>query len=101
MDDFGSGHSSLERLLDLPFTQIKLAIPFTHHLLGNPDCQAIIHATVLLARSLGVQLVATGVESAEQRLLLGELGVTLGQGVALAPPMSGRDFMHYCLGQKH
>ncbi|HBN9704063.1 EAL domain-containing response regulator [Pseudomonas aeruginosa] len=101
MDDFGSGHSSLERLLDLPFTQIKLAIPFTRHLLGNPDCQAIIHATVLLARSLGVQLVATGVESAEQRLLLGDLGVAVGQGGALAPPMTGREFLHYCLGQKH
>lgn len=88
MDDFGTGFSSLERLCDLPFTELKLDASFVRKLGTHSACTAIIAHTVSLAESLGLSLVIEGVEHPAQLKKLSEMGCTLVQGYAIAPPMA-------------
>lgn len=87
MDDFGTGHSSLLRLCQLPFNEIKLAGEFLRDLSLNPQHQAIIESTLGLATQLGLSLVVEGIETQEQRQWLALRGVSLGQGYLCARPM--------------
>lgn len=96
MDDFGAGYSSLDRLSELPFSQIKLDRTFTRKMQSQPKCAAIISCTVALARALGVSLVIEGVETTEQQLRLIELGGTLAQGFLFARPMPETHFIAFC-----
>ncbi|MEZ5933764.1 MAG: EAL domain-containing protein [Alphaproteobacteria bacterium] len=70
MDDFGTGYSSLNRLRNLPFDRLKVDRSFIRELGGNPDDAAIVHAIVTLGKSLGMQVIAEGVETDAQ---LGQL----------------------------
>ncbi|HBX55022.1 EAL domain-containing response regulator [Pseudomonas sp. UBA2684] len=91
IDDFGTGFSSLQRLSGLPFNQIKLAGCFVSDLGVEPSSAGIIGSTLELADWLGMSLVIEGVESAEQRRHLIDLGCTLGQGYWFAKPMGEGD----------
>jgi EAL domain-containing protein (putative c-di-GMP-specific phosphodiesterase class I) len=97
MDDFGSGYSSLQRLCDLPFTQLKLDGSFVRELESRPGHRAVIESAVRLADSLGLSLVVEGVETSEQQEQLRRMGCSIGQGYGLARPMSGTHFYQYCL----
>lgn len=87
LDDYGTGHSSLYRLCQLPFDEIKLAGEFTREVLRSSQHQSVARATVLLARELGMRLVVEGIETQEQRLCLAQMGVRIGQGYLCARPM--------------
>ncbi|AZD67448.1 MULTISPECIES: EAL domain-containing protein [Pseudomonas] len=100
MDDFGSGYSSLQRLCDLPFSQLKLDGSFVRELESRPDHRAVIESAVRLADSLGLSLVVEGVETSEQQEQLRRMGCSIGQGYGLARPMSGTHFFQYCLDAK-
>ncbi|KJK07449.1 EAL domain-containing response regulator [Pseudomonas tussilaginis] len=99
MDDFGAGYSSLDRLSELPFSQIKLDRAFVHKLQTQPRSAAIISCAVALAQALGFSLVIEGVENAEQQARLIELGGTYAQGYLFARPMPQNHFVDYCTEQ--
>jgi len=88
IDDFGTGHSSLSKLRQLPVTELKIDRSFVTHMLNNEDDEAIVIATIQLAHSLGLDIVAEGIEDAEVLQRLGELGCDYGQGRYLCDAVS-------------
>ncbi|MCW9032559.1 MAG: EAL domain-containing protein, partial [Gammaproteobacteria bacterium] len=65
IDDFGTGHSSLSRLRQLPVSELKIDKSFVIDMLGNKDDEVIVRSTIELAQSLGIRICAEGVETAE------------------------------------
>ncbi|MEO9132091.1 MAG: bifunctional diguanylate cyclase/phosphodiesterase [Sphingomonas sp.] len=84
IDDFGTGYSSLSRLLSLPVTAVKIDRSFVSALDGNGG--AVIESTLLIARRLGISVVAEGVETQEQFERLSAMGVDLFQGYYFGKP---------------
>ena len=89
LDDFGRGYSSMERLRQLPFSHIKIDRLFLEGLPEDRTNLAVIEAVLLIARSLGIQTVAEGVESEEVAQVLRRLGCDELQGFLIARPMPG------------
>jgi diguanylate cyclase (GGDEF)-like protein len=87
IDDFGVGHSSLGYLRRFTFDEIKLDRSFIAALEHDPSAVAIVRATLSLGRSLGLDAVAEGVESAEQLAMLDAEGCRLAQGYYFSPPV--------------
>jgi EAL domain-containing protein (putative c-di-GMP-specific phosphodiesterase class I) len=85
MDDFGSGQSSLSRLHTLPFDVIKLDKQFVQHI-AHPMVYAIVKAAVAFTQEFGIELIAEGVETAEQCQTLLELDCHLVQGFFFSHP---------------
>lgn len=92
IDDFGEGYSALNYLRHLPIQGLKLSQLFINGVPGNRSDVAVCEAVCGIARSLGLGLVAEGVESEAQRQFLLELGVPIGQGFLFAPGLSPREF---------
>ena len=93
LDDFGTGYSSLQHLKLFPLDAIKIDRSFVAGLAtdtGDGD-RAIIRSVVWLAAALGFAVVAEGVETAEQREMLIELGCGLAQGYLFARPRAAED----------
>ncbi len=84
IDDFGTGYSNLESLKNLTVSQIKIDRTFVRNLLTESGDRAIVRSIVALGRSLGLQVVAEGVETAEQVQMLREFGCDLLQGFLYA-----------------
>lgn len=95
IDDFGAGFSSLQRLCQLPFNEIKLDAEFVRNLEHEPRCRAAISSTLALGETLGMTVVIEGIETDAQRCELLALGCTQGQGYWYAQPMSGPDLLHW------
>jgi diguanylate cyclase (GGDEF)-like protein len=91
MDDFGTGHSSLSALRNLPFDKIKIDRCFVHELLSKHDSRAIIQAVVQLASSLGIKTTAEGVETPGELDYLKRVGCTEAQGYLLSKPVPAKD----------
>ena len=88
IDDFGTGYSGLAYLKRLPIDTVKIDQSFVRDLTVDPDDAAIVTAIVAMARSLGVDVVAEGVETEEQLAELERLGCHRAQGYLLARPMT-------------
>jgi EAL domain-containing protein (putative c-di-GMP-specific phosphodiesterase class I) len=88
IDDFGTGYSGLAYLKRLPIDTVKIDQSFVRDLTVDPEDLAIVTAIVAMARSLGVDVVAEGVETQDQLDELRRLGCQRGQGYLLARPMS-------------
>ena len=86
MDDFGTGYSSLSYLRSFPFDKIKIDRSFVQEMATSPDAAAIVRAIVTLGASLGIQVTAEGIETAEAAKLLVEQGCTEGQGFFFSRP---------------
>lgn len=97
IDDFGAGFSSLQRLCQLPFNEIKLDAEFVRSFEDQPRCRAVISSTLALGEALGMSVVIEGVETWEQRQQLLDLGCTQAQGYLFARPMSGPDLLRWLL----
>jgi EAL domain-containing protein (putative c-di-GMP-specific phosphodiesterase class I) len=95
IDDFGAGFSSLQRLCQLPFNEIKLDAEFVRGLLHEPRCRAVIGSTLALGQTLGMSVVIEGIETTEQHQALLALGCTQGQGFWHARPMRGSDLLRW------
>jgi len=95
IDDFGTGFSSLQRLCQLPFNEIKLDGEFVRTLEHEPRCRAVISSTLELGESLGMSVVIEGIETDAQRQQLLALGCPVGQGYWYARPMSGEGFLRW------
>ena len=89
MDDFGVGYSSLAYLRKFPFSSLKIDRAFTHEVVTSEQSRAIIRAIIGLARSMGMTIIAEGVERPEQVRILKRLGADCAQGYLFAVPVSG------------
>lgn len=93
LDDFGTGTSGLAQMLRVPLDAIKVDQSFTRGLGGDGRAERIVEGAVRLAHSMGLLVVAEGIESDSQARFLRELGCDLGQGHLWAPPMSRQDLL--------
>ena len=87
LDDFGTGYASLSALRRFPLDAIKIDRSFVDGMVRYPQDRAIVAAVIRLGGDLGLEVVAEGVESADQRDLLLELGCRMAQGYYFAPPL--------------
>jgi predicted signal transduction protein with EAL and GGDEF domain len=87
LDDFGTGYASLAYLATFPFSKIKIDRRFTRDILARRECAAIVCSAATLGLSLGLTVVAEGVETAAQLELLRLTGVGQAQGFLFGAPM--------------
>jgi EAL domain-containing protein (putative c-di-GMP-specific phosphodiesterase class I) len=92
LDDFGTGDSSLSRLQQLHFDEVKIDQSFVAHVTDEPTDRNIVEFATRLAHSLGMKVVAEGVESAEVLAAVTELGADLVQGFHLHRPCGPDEF---------
>lgn len=87
LDDFGTGFSSLTRLQALPFDKIKIEASFVQSMEASRDSRKIVSAVIGLGQSLGMPVVAEGIETRAQLKMLTQLGCDFGQGYLFSKPM--------------
>ena len=95
IDDFGTGYSALAYLKDLPIDEIKIDRSFTVRILDDLRDLQIVKAIVSLGRSLGLTVVAEGIETKEIQSLLAREGC-VGQGYVICRPASAADISVWC-----
>jgi diguanylate cyclase (GGDEF)-like protein len=100
IDDFGTGYSSLAILQDMPFDILKVDRAFIDDLDGDGRRRAFTAAIFGLGETLGLQMIAEGVEREEQRSTLLALGCTLAQGFLFSSAVAGTQIVEMLRGQK-
>jgi len=88
VDDFGTGYSSLNHLHSFPFDVLKIDRSFVGRMTEGDQALQIVRTIIELARVMGMDVVAEGIETREQFLLLREMGCRFGQGFLFARPMN-------------
>ncbi|HTX77783.1 MAG TPA: EAL domain-containing protein [Terracidiphilus sp.] len=91
MDDFGTGYSSLSHLHSFPFDVLKIDRSFIGRMTANDQALQIVRTIVELARVLGMEVVAEGIETRDQFRLLRQMGCRYGQGYLFARPLPAED----------
>jgi diguanylate cyclase (GGDEF)-like protein len=95
IDDFGTGYSSLAYLTTLPISEVKIDRSFIRDLGVTEQSSAVVTAIIALARSLGLRVIAEGVENLRQMTVLERLGCNLMQGFLFSRPMPGEEVEHW------
>jgi EAL domain-containing protein (putative c-di-GMP-specific phosphodiesterase class I) len=88
IDDFGTGYSSLLYLKRLPASELKIDRAFVREMSAGNEDSVIVSAIIALAKALGLEVVAEGVETADQQMFLTRLGCETLQGFLLDRPMT-------------
>ncbi len=101
IDDFGTGYSSLAQLKRFRVDTLKIDRSFVRDLPGDVESAAIVQAVAALGRSLGMVVVAEGVENQRQLRAMAELGCQQGQGFLLGRPMSAGRLSAYLHARRH
>ena len=99
IDDFGTGYSSLAHLRRLLVSEIKIDKSFVTTMAANADDAIIVRSTIELAHSLGLRVVAEGIESKVVCEQLRALGCDIGQGYYLGPPVASAELMDWLWDQ--
>ena len=95
IDDFGTGHSSLAQLRDLPFDELKIDRGFVHGASTDGTRRAICSANLQMAHQLHMKVVGEGIETREDWDFLAQLGCDFGQGYFIARPMPAADVVQW------
>jgi len=95
IDDFGTGHSSLAQLRDLPFNELKVDRGFVHGASTDGTRAAICSASLRMAHQLQMQVVGEGIEDRDDWNFLSQLGCDVGQGYFIARPMPAADVVDW------
>lgn len=98
LDDFGTGCSSLSHLQRLPIDQLKIDQSFVQHVIADRNNATITRSIISLARSLGLGVIAEGVETEEQRRFLIDEGCVDFQGFLYHPPIAASEIESYLAG---
>jgi EAL domain-containing protein (putative c-di-GMP-specific phosphodiesterase class I) len=93
IDDFGAGYSSLGRLRQLPFSELKIDRAYVTDCHLDKVKEGMLESMIALARGFGLKTVAEGIETHHESHKLQGLGVMVGQGFLFAKPMSKDDFL--------
>lgn len=94
VDDFGTGFSSLAQLYRMPFNELKIDSSFVREMVKDPEAHTIVETLVVMAKKLGMQVCAEGVESSEALALLGEMNCDSVQGFLISPAVSAQRFIN-------
>ena len=98
LDDFGTGFSSLRHLHNLPFNKLKIDAGFVTEMIVDTESRTIVAAVIGLGHSLGMVVVAEGVETEPTAALLRQMGCDLGQGWLFGRPTPA--YVALTLGQQ-
>lgn len=90
IDDFGTGYSSLAAVVNLPVTEVKIALELVHQI-EHAKGLKVIQAIQIMTSALGLNLIAEGIENPAQKTALIKLNVPMGQGFYLSRPMIGQN----------
>lgn len=90
LDDFGTGYSGLQHLIELDFHTIKIDQRFVSSMFENARSLTMINVVTDMAANMDIEVVAEGIENAQQKRVLQALGVDLGQGYLFSQPLEAR-----------
>jgi diguanylate cyclase (GGDEF)-like protein len=99
IDDFGTGYSSLSALQQFPIGTLKIDQSFVRNAATDPDDATIVRTIIEMGRSLGLQVVAEGIETDEQRQFLRQSGCQFGQGRLFGEPIPATEFLDLMIRQ--
>jgi EAL domain-containing protein (putative c-di-GMP-specific phosphodiesterase class I) len=95
LDDFGTGYSSLSSLIQLPIDQLKIDQMFVKNMVSKSGDAIVVKTIIGMAKSLGISVIAEGLETQEARDLLHEMGCSLYQGYLFSHPLPTQDFEYF------
>ena len=100
MDDYGVGHSTLERLDLLPFSDLKIDRGLVAEIASSREVRSVVEGLITIAAERNLNLTAEGIETEEQWNTLKQLGCRCGQGFLIARPMPGHQVSNW-IGEMH
>ncbi|MDR4516613.1 MAG: EAL domain-containing response regulator [Nitrosomonas sp.] len=95
IDDFGTGHSSMAQLRDIPFDELKIDQGFVHRAWADETLRAMYDASLSMAKQLGMEVVAEGVADEEDWKFLRRTGCDFAQGNFISKPLQAADFSQW------
>ncbi len=101
IDDFGNGYSSLSYLAELPVQTLKIDKTFTQRIAESSTNARVVQSIIALGKAMQLDVVAEGVETEQQLLLVNQFGCDLAQGFFIGKPMPEAEFLHWCDSVDH